>query len=248
MDNESEDVQNGDNPGEGVISFSKDSLPEDLRDIPPEQLPGVLNAMTAQLKSRDTDSHELVEHMRAIRETLATSQAPKEVEESEPEISEEELKELFDEDPMKAVGMALGKLGITRQLDEVRAGVTGVSGETAYIKARQDLDDFGDVEKEIRQILEDNKTVPNPTNIKLAYDVAWGRKLRQERAADKKVSPTHVTEKPTPPPGESREVELSDEEDRYRRRFGISKENWMKSRTSGPLHMEVPTGRKARNG
>lgn len=236
--------EGGGGGGEGDSRMiPEDVLPEDLRGMSPQEQKAYLQAMGTALVGRNQDVEELRDEVRRLREQG-------ELREPDPEpvedLSEEELQDLLREDPIKAVDVALGKLGYKNRFEEVGGTATRALGEAAFMKAAQSLPDFESHEDEVRKVIDQVGAQPSLTNIENAYNMVLGREYRQELAKKKKKA--RRSERPSPPEKPEKEEEKpslgepGSLKHEISTAMGVTEEDLEEYVSDGPMEMDVPTG------
>lgn len=244
---EGDEGQQGQDEGQGQDMIPADALPEDLRGKDPEEVRNTLSLLGQSLKSRNEENKELRDELRELRQQLRAGghEGPEEPEEPEEELSEEELKELAIDDPVKAVDHALSKLGYKEQFQGVGQTASQALGEAAFMRASREIEGFDEHEDDVREILEETGAPPNLNNIENAYNLVLGRKYRQERV--KKRKQEAASEEPSPPSGKEEEeskpsLEPGSLHAEIAEALDVSEEDLEEYGGEGPLQMDVPTG------
>lgn len=216
-----------------VETISRDVLPEELRGMPADEVKMYISAMRRGLVARTTE----LETLRAEAEgkppaaaaTVETYEIPE-------QMSKEDLQALILDDPEKALDYyADRKFGARFMALEDKAG------ETAIINGRAVHEGFDDVEKEVRIIL-DKVTSPTAEGVKLAYEVAMGRKAIATAATTR--ARTLSSEPPSKRVKETITKQFTGERARFSRALGIESEEEL-AEWSGDGYIEVtPPGVK----
>jgi len=226
--------EGGDPPAPATISL--EALPEDLRDRPEAEVKFLLDHMISSLGSRNNEVDNLKEQIAELRG--AVSATPATPVEPDPDDAKP-MEELILEDVDKALDRWASKRGYVSAVGDLSDRV----GEAEFSMVAGQVDDFGEHEEQVRQLLKDGRLPATRQNIMGAYTMALGTKALEARAlAARGRSGSIPPSSPEPPDPSGADPEMSDLEKEVARAQGMSAEDFTKYRDSVGLdELKLPT-------
>lgn len=225
--------EGGDPPAVGTISL--EALPEDLRDRPEAEIKFLLGHMISSLGTRNNEVDDLKTQISELRGAVSvTPPADPDPDDDKP------MEELILEDVDKALDRWATKRGYVSAVGDLSDRV----GEAEFSMVAGQVEDFGEHEEQIRQLLKDGRLPATRQNIMGAYTMAVGARVLDSRARDQRGRtgsiPPSTPEPPDPTGGDPKISELEKE---VARAQGLSPEAYVASRDSEGLdELKLPTG------
>lgn len=231
---------------QGEDTIPRSSLPEEMRDLPPERIEQTTRLLLEQLqdyRQREEEGELGTQHAGQ----RGREEAREERRFQSRELDEEEREELRDlvlDDPQAAMDryfearFGAGPEEIAERLDEVGDLASRGARAGAFVQAERQLPEFEKYEDQIRQTLNEAGAAPTMQNIEGAYYMARGREsvqTQQSRAAQ-----AHESEKPSEPEGGEEEPQLTRVEEKVRRDMGVSRERYLEIKEEGSVQVDVP--------
>jgi hypothetical protein len=211
-----------------------EALPEDLRDRPEAEVKFLLDHMITSLGSRNNEVDDLKTQIAELRGAVSVTPP------AEPDPDDDKpMEELILEDVDKALDRWASKRGYVSAVGDLSDRV----GEAEFSMVAAQVEDFGDHEAQIRQLLKDGRLPATRQNIMGAYTMAVGTQVLEGRARDARGTTGSIPPSNAPPPEpEGGEAPVSDLEKEVARAQGISTEEFVKYRDSvGLAELKLPT-------
>lgn len=223
----------GDPPSPATISL--EALPEDLRDRPEAEVKFLLDHMISSLGSRNNEVDDLKTQIAELRGAVSTTPP------ADPDPDDDKpMEELILEDVDKALDRWASKRGYVSAVGDLSDRV----GEAEFSMVSSQVDDFGEHEPQIRQLLKDGRLPATRQNIMGAYTMAVGAKVLEAKARDARGTTGSIPPSNTPPPDPTDgDPKISELEKEVARAQGLTPEDYVASRdTQGLDELKLPTG------
>lgn len=227
---------------EGTVSLSRDQLPEALQDVPEDQLPQTLSAVTAALNERQRQLEALQSGGQgqdgSQPEPQLTSEQEQELEELEGDLQDE----IYD-NPEEAIEYVVRKK-FGDALQSAQSTSQEAYEAAAMLEARQRFPDFDEHEDTVRQVLEQSGAPATRENVEGAYVYSVGQQALEQRQEERKreAKKQVTSEEPDKTSEEDTEEELTGVERQVASRLGMSEDEYREYRDTDTVEVEVPTG------
>lgn len=226
-------------PSPGPAGLPLDALPEEFRGLPESQIRFLLNKTFEAVRTQGETIRQLQAQKQNAPGTSTVSlddpsKAPT------PAAPPKPLEEWMLEDPKAAM-----KYFIETEYGDVINGVKSLGnrvGQTEFDAVRREVDDFGEYEEDIRQILTDSRAPLSRENVLGAYTLAVGKKVLEEKQRGKRAalnSDVPTSEPATPVKVYAGKTTLSEE---IRIGSGLSEEEFYETHDvrNTPLQVKLP--------
>lgn len=222
-------------------AIPEDVLPEEFRGKSEHEIKVLMNTMVNSLRSAN-------ERVRQY-ETQGTGNAhsaPTVVHnqgnqsQAQAQEPDKPLDELILEDPEKAIDIYLQKRGYVNQFQNLDQR----TGEMTLRIMRNEIDDFGEYESDVKDLLKQTGAPMTEQNIMGAYTMLVGRKALEERQRNQRESQSMERAQTSAPQEDNTPRWGSSLEEEMARAQGFNDPaEWQKYMTGG-VEIKVPTGSK----
>lgn len=217
-------------------ALSVDVLPDELKGKSEAELKFILKNMTSTIRSQ---------HQR-LQELQQGGRQPQGGKEKEPEEKEEKkpskpLEERILEDPEGVIAEVVQRRygGVISQLDSRTA-------RSELAAARAEIDDFGEYENEVLDLLKEAGQPATYENLVGAYTMAVGNRVVEERRQGRQKQLGMENGGGSNPDEDTKpKIQLSDLEKEMAQAHGMTEEQWVQARDGDiTSQIRVPTGKR----